>query len=551
VIGIVTGVFLHKVIKYNISAVPNGMVYGVIAGGIVFAVFAIPVSHLLLGPNTVETLVAFYGNITVEDAMDLVSKGVLRKQAESFGIHMIWGLTVGLVGSVLTRRFGANYRCYVCKIEFSNIRTHRHHTEHVHENPSPAMRKMLILGGGYAGVNVLRRIQKRFEHEVNVSIEMVSESNFFLHTPMLPELATGTIEPRHIATPIRTFCKRARFYQARTTKVDLGSRTVTMQRSPDSELKMLTYDYLVLAVGSRTNFFGNSNIEKNALTIKSLPDATKIMNKMISLLEDADQEPRMQKRLMTFVIVGGGFSGVETAGEINEFVRESASMFYRNIDPELIRVVLVASGEGILPEIGDLGGYAMEALRKAGVVVITGTKLVDATEDEAVLSDGTRLEYGMLVWAGGNLVDDVVSSLDAEHHRDGRVVVDRYLRVKGHNDVFAVGDCAYITDESGQPYPPTAQHAIREARTAADNLIEEVLGTAKMKAFSYNTKGSMAKIGRRDGVALLMGHRMTGFAAWLLWKQYYLFALPTFEKRLRVGMDWFVDLFAPRDITRI
>jgi NADH dehydrogenase len=131
------------------------------------------------------------------------------------------------------------------------------------------------------------------------------------------------------------------------------------------------------------------------------------------------------------------------------------------------------------------------------------------------------------------------------------VVVDKYLRVKGHNDVFAVGDCAYITDENGQPYPPTAQHAIREARTAANNLIEEVLGTAKMEAFSYNTKGSMAKIGRRDGVALLMGRRMTGFVAWFLWKQYYLFALPTFEKRLRVGTDWFVDLFAPRDITRI
>jgi NADH:ubiquinone reductase (H+-translocating) len=551
VIGIVTGVFLHKVFKYNISAVPNGIVYGIIAGAIVFAVFAIPVSHLLLGPNTVETLVAFYGNMTFEEAEGLVSEGVLRKQAESFGIHIIWGITVGLVGSALTRRFGANYRCYVCKIEFSNIRTHRHHVEHVHENPSPAMRKVLILGGGYAGVNVLRRIQKRFEHDVNVSIEVVSESNFFLHTPMLPELATGTIEPRHIATPIRTFCRRARFYQARTTKVDLGSRTVTIQRDPDSELKMLTYDYLVLAVGSRTNFFGNSNIEKNALTIKSLPDATKIMNRMVSLLEDADQEPRMQKKLMTFVIVGGGFSGVETAGEINEFVRESASMFYRNIDPELIRVVLVASGKGILPEIGDLGDYAMGALRKAGVSIITGTKLVDATDDEAVLSDGTRLEYGMLVWAGGNLADDVVASLDAEHHRDGRVVVDKYLRVKGHNDVFAVGDCAYITDENGQPYPPTAQHAIREARTAANNLIEEVLGTAKMEAFSYNTKGSMAKIGRRDGVALLMGSRMTGFVAWFLWKQYYLFALPTFEKRLRVGTDWFVDLFAPRDITRI
>jgi NADH dehydrogenase len=187
-----------------------------------------------------------------------------------------------------------------------------------------------------------------------------------------------------------------------------------------------------LALGNKTSFFGNRNIEQYSLTIKNLDDAIKLRNHVISVLEDADQEPDPlnQSKLVTFVVVGGGFSGVETVGELNDFVRESAELFYRNIDPDMIRVVLISSTEKILSEIGDLGVYAKESLEKAGVKIIAKTKLADAAKDFVVLSNGETIPCGTLVWAGGNTVDDVIMTLDAEHHKSGRVVVDEFLRVR-------------------------------------------------------------------------------------------------------------------------
>ena len=553
IIGIVTGIFLHKVFKFNLSQVSRGLLYGVIAGVVVFIVFAIPVSQLLLGPNTAEVLARLDPKMNLVEASDIIQESFASRMLESLFIHLIWGVTVGLIASALTRKLGANYRCYRCDIEFSNYQTYLNHLEHVHKNPKN-MKKILILGGGYAGINILKKVQSHFASNVEVGIELVSDSNFFLHTPMLPEMATGTIEPRHIATPIRNFCKRARFYQAKVSSIDLKSKKVVIKRHLDQKEKTLDYDYLVLAMGNQTNFFGNKNIEKNSFTIKSLDDAIKIRNHVISVLEDADQESdsEIQSKLVTFVIVGGGFSGVETVGEINDFVRDSCARFYRNIDPEKIRIVLVAAGDKILPEIGNLGTYAKQTLQESGVEIISKTKLEDATKDVVRLSDDSEIPYGTLIWAGGNKVSDVISNLDTEHHKNGSIIVDEYLRLKNNHDVFALGDCAYVVDHrTDKPYPATAQHAIREASSVANNLISSVEGKKELEKFIYDSKGSMAKIGKKNGVALLMGKEMSGLTAWFIWKQYYLSTLPTLEKRIRVGLDWFVDLFFPRDITRL
>ena len=556
VIGMITGILLHKVIKFKISKVINGFAYGIIAGIVVFAVFAIPVSQMILGPNTAVIMSELNPNMSLADAAKVVEKKFTTQMINSLIMHLIWGLTLGMIASLLTRRLGANYLCHPCDVEFSKLRTWEIHHQRVHENPSPDMKKILILGGGYAGVGVLNRIQKSFQDNVDVSISLVSESNFFLHTPMLAEMATGTIEPRHIATPIRKFCKRARFYQAKVTGIDLDSKKVTIQRTLDEQKQMeLEYDYLVMAIGSKTNFFGNPNVEKSSLTIKSLDDAIQIRNHIISVLEEADQEQDESKRnaLVTFVVVGGGFSGVETVGEINEFVRESVTKYYRNILPDSVKVILVASGDKIIPEIGNLGKYAKDALCKAGVTIHTNTKLKDATEKAAVLDDGKEIPCGTLIWAGGNKIDEVISKLPTEHHeKSGRVIADTHLRLKTHPEVFALGDCAYVVDpRDGKPYPGTAQHAIRQARTVAANLVSVIGGTNSKSEFLYNAKGSMAKIGRRDGVALLMGQEIHGLAAWFIWKQYYLSTLPAMEKKIRVGLDWFIDLFFPRDITRL
>ena len=554
VIGIVTGIFLHRLLKFNISKITRGIVYGIIAGVVVFVVFAIPVSQLFLGGNTAEILAELDPNMDLVEATELIQENFLMNLLDFFFIHLIWGITLGVISSLLTRKIGANYRCYKCDIEFANIQTYHKHVEYVHENPTAAEKKILILGGGYAGINVLKRVQNYFESDVGVSIELVSESNFFLHTPMLPEMATGTIEARHIATPIRNFCKRARFYQAKVMDIDLDSKKVVIQRHLDKQQKTLSYDYLVIAMGNQTNFFGNQNIEENSITIKSLDDAIKIRNHVISVLEDADQEsdPKLQSKLVTFVVGGGGFSGVETVGELNDFVKESCTKFYRNIDPDRIKIVLVAAGEKILPEIGELGKYAKESLENAGVTILTKTRLDDASKDNAILSNGDTIPFGTLIWAGGNKVDDVISKLDTEHHKRGSIIVDKYLRLKDHPEVFALGDCALVLDPRTQnPYPPTAQHAIRQAVTASKNLINSIDEHEPITPFVYDTKGSMAKIGKKDGVAMLMGREFRGFFAWFIWKQYYLSTLPTNEKRIRVGLDWFVDLFFPRDITRL
>jgi NADH dehydrogenase len=456
VIGVVTGIFLHKVIKFNISKIKNGFIYGIFAGVVVFTVFSIPVSQLVLGPNMAQVLVDLDPQMTLIEASELVNENFVTGLIDSFFMHLIWGITFGVLTSVLTRKFGANYRCNICDIEFSRISTYEMHEEKVHENPSKSIRKILILGGGYAGVGVLRHLQETFENNVDVNISLVSQDNFFLHTPLLPEMATGMLASRHIATPIRTFCKRARYYQAKADSIDLNNNKVTITRSLDNHNRELEYDYLVLALGGTTNFFGNKNIEKNALTIKTLGDAIGLRNHLISMLENADQEenPETLSKLMTFVVVGGGFSGVETVGEINDFVRESVEKFYRNIDPEKIRIILVSAADKILPEVGDLGVYAKESLEKNGVEIIKNTKLVDAESNLVMLDNGMKIPCSTLVWAGGVTVDPVISNLETEHTPNGRVIVDSFLRLKNHSNVFALGDCASINDERiGKPYP--------------------------------------------------------------------------------------------------
>ena len=552
IIGIVTGVFLHRIIKFNISKIKNGLIYGILAGVVVFVVFAIPVSQVFLGPNMANLLAELDPDMTFIEASEVVDQNLVPGLIDLFFIHLIWGVTVGVLASLLTRKIGANYRCHICDIEFSKMSTYEKHAENIHENPSPSIKRILILGGGYAGVNVLKHLQETFESDTEVSISLVSQDNFFLHTPLLPEMATGMLASRHIATPIRSFCKRARYYQAKVDSIDLNNNKVTISRALDSQKRELEFDYLVIALGGKTNFFGNKNVEKHALTIKTLGDAIVMRNHIISILESADQEedPNVLSKLMTFVVVGGGFSGVETVGEINDFVRESVDKFYRNIDPEKIKIILVSAGEKILPEIGDLGEYAMESLTKSGVEIIKNTKLVDAEPEQISLDNGMKIPYSTLVWAGGVTVDPVVSKLDTEHSQRGNILVDKFLRIKNHPQVFALGDCASITDErTGKPYPPTAQHAVREAKVVSENIISSIKGNDSQKPFVYQSKGSMAKIGKRNGVALLMGRRIHGFTAWFLWRQYYLSTLPSAEKKFRVALDWFADLFFPRDIT--
>jgi len=417
----------------------------------------------------------------------------------------------------------------------------------------PQIKKILILGGGFGGINVLKSIQNKFKNEPNIRISIVSKDNYFLYTPMLPQVSSGLIHPSDITIPIRKLCKQAEFYQASISSIDLEQKLVTITRTFDGKVRALDYDYLIIALGSNTNFFDNKNIEEHSFVIKTVEDAIAIHDQIIHMLESAAQisDVDFKKKLMTFTVVGAGFAGVETMGEINYLVRESVKNFYPSIGKENISMNLVASEEFILPELGPkLGKDAGKYLRKAGVNVITNTKAVDTGEDFVELDNGEKIPCMTLIWAAGVVIDPIVSSLKCKHDKSGKLKVGKYLRLTEYENVFALGDCALITNPStGKAYPPTAQNSIHQSTTVANNLYSIITGKTKLKEFTFESKGMMTTLGRRVAIAVVYGLHCKGSLAWLIWRTYYLYKLPMLEKRFQVATSWIADLLFKRDLT--
>ncbi|MFL6393756.1 MAG: NAD(P)/FAD-dependent oxidoreductase [Nitrososphaeraceae archaeon] len=423
---------------------------------------------------------------------------------------------------------------------------------------------ILILGSGFAGIEVLKRLQRKFRKKSNIDITLVSRDNFLLFTPMLHEVSSGMIEIRHIATPIRTFCKKANFYEANIQSIDLQNKKVVItheigkQSEPTAyNQQLLEYDYLIIALGSETNFFGMEDIERYSFTMKTIDDAIVLRNHVISMLEQASIEQEnsdLRKSLLTFVVVGGGFGGVETVGELNDFVKETVRQFYKNIFMTDIKIILVNSHDKILPEVGEeLGDFALQKLKENGVQFIMNTHVKGATASTAKLDDGTVIATYTLIWTAGVRPTRVVANLPCDHDKHHRIISNNYLELSGYEgEVYALGDCASITDpHTGKPYPPTAQHAIRQGKVAAKNIISSIEGKRKKKKFDYKTKGMMAEIGKRAGVAELFGFKIHGFFAWWLWRTFYLANLPTIEKKLKVIGDWTMDLVFKADVSMI
>jgi NADH dehydrogenase FAD-containing subunit len=593
-IGIVSGIFLYKTNILNISKPSNGLYYGLLTGTLVYLIFAIPVEQFVLNPEFKVTLSGVSKNMGIKNEENANGLGQARQAPPynitfssiqlyslifSIGINLLFGIILGLVASLLSIRLGTRYRCPSCDISFQRIDTLQNHLQFVHGNKPVNRKKIVIVGGGFGGVTVLNKLQNRFQTDVSVDITMISKDNYLLFTPMLHEIASGMIETRHIVTPIRTFCKRSRFYCAEVESVDLENKAVEIRSSvaqisstqnPVNSMERnntsVRFDYLVLALGSETRFFGMSDVEQNAFTIKTLNDAIRLRNHIIYLLEQADQLlpesdidnnhlVRSQKELLTFVIVGGGFAGVETAGELNDFIRDSVNDYYHNIDKSNIRCVIVQSGNRLLPEMSEkLGQFALENLRRSGVEIILNSRVVGASKSSVKLKDGNEIPTNTIIWSGGVAPALLVSNLVCTHDsKSGRIIVDKYLEVPKYKGVFALGDCAFIIDpNTGNPYPPTAQHAIREGAVVAKNIIAEIEEKLdKKEAFDYKTKGMMASIGKRTGVGNLLGIQVHGFLAWWIWRNYYLANLPTLHKKIRVLVDWIIDIFFRRDVTML
>jgi NADH dehydrogenase len=314
---------------------------------------------------------------------------------------------------------------------------------------------------------------------------------------------------------------------------------------------VLGYDHLVLALGSTTNFLGLPGLEECALTMKSLSDAILLRSRLIAHLEEADFECAAGQRnqLLTFVAAGGGFAGVETIAGINDFLREALE-FYPHLSEELIRVVLVHAGDVILPELSrKLGLYAQRKLSERKVEIRTNTKVIGVSGDAVRLSDGTTIKTKTLIWTGGTSPNPLLSALPCRKER-GRVAVNEYLATPEWPGLWALGDCAMVPDtRSGGFYPPTAQHALREGKVLAQNILAEIRGRQK-RPFVFSTIGQLAAIGRRTGVASIMGFNFSGFLAWWLWRTIYLSKLPRLEKKLRVALDWTLDLVFTKDLVQ-
>jgi NADH dehydrogenase len=407
--------------------------------------------------------------------------------------------------------------------------------------------RILVLGGGFGGVYAARHLERQLGK--GAEITLVSRDNFFLFTPMLHEIASCDIDITHIVSPLRTLLRHTNIFIGDVTAIDLRRQAVTVRHGFTEHTHRLDYDHLVLALGSVTNYYGLPGLEQHALTMKSLGDAIHLRNRVIATLEEADTECADNDGLLTFVVAGGGFAGVETLAGINDFVREAAR-YYPRIDPKRIRMVLVHSGAAILPELGDaLGRYARAKLEARGVEVLTNTRVTGVSADGVQFSDGRQIATRLVVWTAGTSPNPLLADLECERDH-GRVVVDDSLRVAGCANVWAVGDCARIPDRrTGKTQPPTAQHALREAKTVAANIAAALRGGA-LQPFDFRTIGQLAAIGRRTGVARIFGVNFSGFVAWWLWRTIYLSKLPRLEKKVRVALDWTLDLLFTKDFVQ-
>jgi NADH:ubiquinone reductase (H+-translocating) len=408
--------------------------------------------------------------------------------------------------------------------------------------------RVLILGGGFGGLYAALEFEKRRDPDFEVTL--ISQDNFFLFTPMLHEVAASDLDLTHIVNPIRKMLRHVHFFEGEIRSIDVAKHQVVVSHGFDQHTHALEYDHIVFALGCVTNFYNIPNLMETAVTMKSLGDAIGLRNRLIEHLEEADTECAANDRepLLTFVVAGGGFAGVETIGSINDFLKE-ALPYYSNLKPEMIRVVLVHPGEFVLPELGEeLGRYASRKLAERGIEIRPNTKIKAVTSSEVELTDGTQIKSFTLVWTAGTTPHPLLEKLPLPKERQ-RLKVNGAMGVEGYPGIWALGDCAMIPDEHGGYQPPTAQHASREGKVLAYNIVANTRGK-DLIPFRFNTLGLLASIGRRTGVARILGINFSGFVAWWLWRTIYLLKLPRAEKKLRVALDWTLDVFFSKDFVQ-
>lgn len=402
-------------------------------------------------------------------------------------------------------------------------------------------KSIVILGAGFGGREAARELARLLPGRDNGQITLVDQRPYLLFTPMLTEAAGGDVEPWHITSSVDLLPSRVRFVQGTIESLELGTRSVALQNQ-----NALQADQLLIALGSASNFHHAKGVEEVAFTMKSLEDAEAVCRHALQRVSEAEQEqdPGRRKSLLTFVVAGGGYTGVETMAALNDLVRDEVKR-RPALNPAEIRMMIVEPLERIMLEVTpDLADYAQQQLEARGVEIALRVGIREATPDMIRLEDGREIRSGTLIWTAGVMPSSVVQKVDGPKGRQHGLKVEATLAVPGKPGVWAVGDCAEIPQEGsgGKNYTPTAQNATREGVHVARNIVRSLRGEP-LKPFRYTQIGELALVGRRRGVARIYGWNFSGFIAWAMWRAIYLSKMPGILQRLRIASDWFMSCF--------
>ncbi len=413
-------------------------------------------------------------------------------------------------------------------------------------------KRFLVLGSGFAGTGAAQEIARLLPGGNNGEILLIDMDNYLLFTPMLTEAAGGELAPSHIVSPARHLHDRIRFVQGRITKIDLAGKSVEVESGPARlGIAKQTYsgDHLVIALGSVTNFHNTPGVEENSIPMKRLEDASASFNQVSSCLERAAVENDTAKRreLLTFVVGGGGYTGVETMAAINDLVRSSV-LSLPKIRPEEVRTVIVHPGKRLLEEVTpDLAAFAMQKLKERGVEVQLNARIAGAGADFVQVEGAERISARTLIWTAGVTPNSLLAPLPAAKGKHHGLAVDASCQVPDHPGVWALGDCAEIPKSNSQgTYAPTAQNATREGKLVGQNIVRSLRGEP-LKPFRYTPIGELALVGRRTGVARVYGMNFSGFIAWAMWRAVYLAKMPGIAQQSRILTDWILDRIFGRE----
>jgi NADH dehydrogenase len=551
-IGIIAGSISSAALIY---AVPHSLV-GLLLGMIVGAAYSVSMSHTR-GAYVDNMMTAAALGVPLWALISVVAIPLLASRVPDWNAEQMRTHFPALVGWVL---YGAVLG--LLTQGFREIADRLMGPEPARAKSLPKeVKRIVILGGGFAGMKTAESLEHQFLHDHSIRITLVSDTNALLFTPMLAEVAGSSLEPSHISTPLRSSLPRTNFVRATIEAIDLEKRLVRLVADPsrkDGGPREIPYDQLVLALGAVSNYLGLVNVEKNALDFKSLLDAIQIRNRVIDMFERADSERDLdaRRRMLTFVIAGGGFAGVELAGALNDFARGILAD-YPNLESVDLKVILVHARDHILPELSEsLGRYAQEKMAARGVIFRLNARLSDFQSGVVAVSDG-EIPAETLVWTAGTAPNPLLRSLPIERDKRGAVIVETTLAVKDHPGVWALGDCAAVVDGvTGKSCPPTAQFALREAPVVARN-IRAALEGRPLLPFHFDSLGALCVVGHQTACAELSvpfargrSMRFSGLLAWAMWRGIYLSKLPGLERKIRVLMDWTVELFFPRDIVQ-